>query len=202
MRARRLLRMLFFCLPAFSPAISFAAADDGGGQITIESPARNAIITSSAIYVSGTAVARSQDIGIVVNGVVAEIDLDHAGTIRDPFRWFAAVATEPGRVKLKARLKTPKTEDRDESEGQDTVEGTGPARVRFIDFVSSEHHVRIKASPPTGLAPLAVRFDLDTLLMGEIAQFETTTATARSTSWLRTFRTSFHSPTPLRACVS
>src|SRR5688500_1521899 len=102
MRERRLLAILFSCLFALFPALSFAAGTDAGGQVTIESPRPNAIIAGSAIYVRGTAVARADDIGIVVNGVVAEIDLDHAGTIRDPFRWFAAVTAETGRVKLKA----------------------------------------------------------------------------------------------------
>jgi PKD repeat protein len=150
------------------PAASSLLADDAGGQVTIDSPSRNTIIRTSAIYVSGTALARSRDIGVVVNGVAAEIDLDHEGTIGDPFRWFASVSAPPGMVKLKARLKTPKTEDRDDGAADDS----GPAGVRFIEFTPSDQQVDIEANPSNGLAPLAVQFSIDAVLTADLARFE------------------------------
>ena len=203
MRERLLIRWFFTLVVFFHPTTPSLHAADAGSQVKIEFPEANTIIASSAIHVSGTAVARSRDIGIVINGVVAEIDLDHSGTIHDPYRWFAAIDADPGRVKLKARLKTPETEDRDEDEGSSETDGSGPASVRFVDFAPSKHYARIKASPGTGLAPLAVRFDLDSVLTGDVALFEIDyDGDGHFDLTAPAIPMTFHSRTTLRVCVS
>lgn len=145
-------------------------ADETVGRISIHSPGRNAVITTSSVYVAGTAVARSRNIGVVVNGVAAEIDFDHAGTGADPFRWFAEVIDAPaGRVKLKARLTTPKSSN---SGKEDDDAANGPASIQFIEHAPPELYAHIEGTPRNGIAPLTVRFDVTIPESSRVEGFE------------------------------
>ena len=114
---------------AFVSAVR-ADDDDGGASLRIDEPERNAVVTTSAIYVSGTATSRTRNFGVTVNGFAAEIDLSRAGTKADPFRWFAEVHAPSGRVKLKARLHRASGGDDDDGDTDDE----GNASVRHVQF--------------------------------------------------------------------
>lgn len=64
------------------------------------------------------------------------------------------------------------TEQWDESNGEEETDGSGPSSVRFVDYVPADQYVRLKASPRSGLSPLAVQFTLDLVLTGDIIRFD------------------------------
>ena len=133
--------------------VSAARADDA--NLRIDEPERNAIITTSAMYVSGTAMSQTTNFGITVNGFAAEIDLSRAGTKADPFRWSAEVHAPAGRVKLKARFHRESGSD-DEKDTDDE----SSASVRHVQFSPPAASLRLLANPPGGVAPLAVEFSI------------------------------------------
>lgn len=148
-------------------AIRSVHADDAGGQVKIDSPRDNAVITAASIQVSGTVIARTRDLGVTVNDVAARLDLDHAGTKGDPFRWFAEVEAPAGRVKLKARLRFPERGDGDEGD-----DNGGGASTLHVQFVPVPRRIRLEASPSSGIAPLDVTFAVRTDPADEIGRFE------------------------------
>ena len=128
-------RIRFLCAVAF---VAAATASSYAQPITITAPAKNATIATSAIHVSGTVVSKTRQIGVVVNGFRAELDVDHAGTAKDPFRWFATVHAGGGRVKLKARLLKP---------------GDAPGDNDDANGAASTIHVEHVPGPPVALLP-------------------------------------------------
>lgn len=137
------LRIVSFLGAALAAAI--AAAE---GRVTIESPAKNAVVTSGDIYVTGTMTSTSRNVGVLVNDVAALVDLAHAGTKSDPFRWFATVPSAGGRVKLKARI----------SESDDERASS----VIFVQHVPPAIGMDLRALPHSGLIPLEVEFIMST----------------------------------------
>ncbi len=146
------------------------AAAEGSGQVKIDSPALNAVITAPSIHVSGTVIARTRNLGVTVNDVTARLDLDHAGTKSDPFRWFAEVDSPAGRVKLKARLHFPGTGGGNEGDGSDVG-----ASTLHVQFVPVPARIRLEASPSSGIAPLDVTFAIRTDSPGDVVRFEVDT---------------------------
>jgi len=140
------------------------------GQVKIDAPALNALIAAPSIHVSGTVIARTRNLGVTVNDVAARLDLDHAGTKNDPFRWFAEVDSPAGRVKLKARLHFPGT-----AGGNEGDESNGGASTRHVQFVRVPETVRLETSPSSGIVPLDVTFALRMDRPGEVVRFEVDT---------------------------
>lgn len=128
------LRVWCFCL-SLLPATIITAA-----PLTITAPPNEALVTSGTIAVNGTVEASSRNIAVVVNDVAAGLDLEHAGTAADPFRWSVELQPAPGRVKLTARI-------------VDAKNSGGPTAVRHVEFVPDEHAVRLNVSPAAGVAP-------------------------------------------------
>jgi hypothetical protein len=75
-----------------------------GLRVTIESPVEGATITSSALFAFGTATG-TKDEGVMVNGQPADLDLAHAGTPGDPFRWSSRVDLNAGPATITAVLR-------------------------------------------------------------------------------------------------
>jgi hypothetical protein len=101
---------------------------------------------------------------VIVNDVAARVDLDHAGTKNDPFRWLADVDAPAGRVKLKARLQVPGS-----SEGSDT---NGGASTVHVQFAPVPRRFTLEAAPFSGIAPLDVTFRLRTDPANAIARVD------------------------------
>ena len=122
----------------------------GAQPVKIVSPDKNATVTTSQIYVSGTIVSKTRQVGVVVNGFRAEVDIEHDGSKTDPFLWFATVPAPSGKVKLKARIvkhgEAP-TESDDE---------TAASVVNVTHIPGAE--ATLRASTTSGLVPLFVRF--------------------------------------------
>lgn len=56
--------------------------------IAISSPHDGDTVSTHPLFVRGTAVG-PPDIGVTVNGAIAQVDLTHGGTTADPFHWVA-----------------------------------------------------------------------------------------------------------------
>jgi len=160
MRAHQLLRIgtsLGIVLIA-----SVLCAVDSHAQVKIELPAVNAVVIGSSIPVSGTLVARTRNVGVTVNDVAARLDLEHAGTKSDPFRWYAEVDAPAGRVKLKARSHSSTTGNGADEGGASTV---------HVHFQPSPKVVALTPSPASGVAPLDVTLAVRTDPADEITHF-------------------------------
>ncbi|HEX8155412.1 MAG TPA: hypothetical protein VF698_19920, partial [Thermoanaerobaculia bacterium] len=69
--------------------------------VNFTAPAALAMVNAHTIVVTGTTTG-TREVGVTVNSFPADIDLEHAGTAADPFRWAANVSAEPGTVTLTA----------------------------------------------------------------------------------------------------
>lgn len=55
--------------------------------VTVDSPNASAVVPPGPLVVTGSVVSPSDRVGVAVDGFGAELDLAHAGTEADPFRW-------------------------------------------------------------------------------------------------------------------
>jgi hypothetical protein len=118
-----------------------------GPVVTFTAPAENELVTESNLLVTGT-VAGSPDTGVRVNQTIADLDLNHAGTADDPFRWAAIVPATPGPFELHAVA-------------TDANGARGEAR-RNIVYAPQQTALSLRPSVRSGLAPLAVIFEIET----------------------------------------
>jgi hypothetical protein len=87
-----------------SITIERRVADDScGPHIAILTPLAAATVSGADIVVTGTATG-PPDLGVRVNGLVADVDWSHAGTPADPFRWIASIPATAGDVTLSATV--------------------------------------------------------------------------------------------------
>jgi hypothetical protein len=124
-----------------------------GPQVTFSTPAAGALIDAAEVIATGTTTGTTE-VGVVVNGVAAQIDLDHAGTPADPYRWTAAVTPEAGAVTLLAT-----------GTNGDGFHGTA---TREITFAPAAGNPSFRAEPSEGLAPLGVTFRLGSDVEGAV----------------------------------
>ncbi|HEY0372451.1 MAG TPA: hypothetical protein VGD79_10640 [Thermoanaerobaculia bacterium] len=139
------------------------AAGGADAQIKIDSPAKNAVIATPLVYASGTLVAANRNVGVTVNDVPAILDLEHAGTKNDPFRWSAALQPEPGKVKLKARIHMPGKPGSDDGEG---------ASVVHIDFAPRPSRLILTPVRASGITPFDVTFSAGIDNPADVVRFE------------------------------
>jgi hypothetical protein len=109
-----------------------------GPKIVFTQPANHADVTSATIAVAGT-VSGPADVGVTVNGLAAELDLFHAGTEADPYRWYADVSAPPGHVALTATATT--------------AAGATATAERTVLFLPDPKSVLVDVSPRVGIAP-------------------------------------------------
>lgn len=148
-----------------------ATSPRADGQIEIEQPAKQSLITTSTIFVGGKLVGKSRDIGVTVNGVRGDIDLEHAGSKQDPFRWFAEIGAIPGTVRIKARLVRSGDAIDNADHGNDDDEG--PASVVHVVCAPPEAPTILRALPANGIVPLSVSFSIQTDLdLSGVTRFE------------------------------
>lgn len=116
-------------------------------SVAFQSPEPEVWITSQSIVVRGTSSGPAQ-MGVSVNGVAAILDLSHAGTAADPFRWVATIRpAEPGMVLLRAKATVP--------------DCAAYETVRPVAYRPLPRGVELRAYPSSGAAPLDVELQLD-----------------------------------------
>lgn len=128
-----------------------------GTQITIDTPANNALVSDRHLLVSGIA-SGAHDLAISINGVPAQYDLSAAGTPADPFRWFATLSVAAGPLTLTATASAP---------GATTATAT-----RTINFAPAAETIVIRTGAASGVVPLTTTVDVSTNVHGAIARWE------------------------------
>lgn len=73
-----------------------------GPKVFIDTPAQDTSVAAPHLVVSGHAIAANADFGVTVDDHVAQIDLAHAGSAVDPFRWVVVLDPPAGPVVLSA----------------------------------------------------------------------------------------------------
>jgi hypothetical protein len=114
-----------------------------GVAINILTPAADTILNDRQVLLSGT-VSGGTDLGVTVNGVVAVVQFDAAGTQADPFHWTATIVPSEGNVTLSAVAT---------NGGGATAEDH-----RNVAFAPDPHNFTVAAFPSSGPAPLTVTF--------------------------------------------
>ncbi|HEY6214516.1 MAG TPA: hypothetical protein VIW45_19620 [Vicinamibacterales bacterium] len=112
-----------------------------GPRIAIDTPADGDTITTRGILVTGTA-SGSRDLGVTVNGIVAQFNLSAAATVADPYRWFATIDPPVGDVTITAVASAP-------GGGSTTV-------TRSVHYAPASETLMLHASPDNGILPLDV----------------------------------------------
>ncbi|HEX2831865.1 MAG TPA: hypothetical protein VHW00_02560 [Thermoanaerobaculia bacterium] len=130
-----------------------------GAPLTITAPANDSLITTARITVQGTAEATSRNIAVLVNDVAANLDLEHAGTSADPFRWSVELQPASGRVKLTARI-------------IDAKNSGGPTAIRHVEFAPDEHAVLMTPFPAAGVVPASTHVTIRPHLDDEITRVQ------------------------------
>jgi hypothetical protein len=128
-----------------------------GPRVEILSPVDHETVTTARIAVSGSVVAGS-DIGVMVNGAPAAVDLAHAGTASDPLHWYAELTADPGPLTI-------------EVTAVNAGGGRGMAS-RTIIFAPGNDTVALLPNINSGAAPLEVAFSLDLRLASPVASYE------------------------------
>jgi hypothetical protein len=129
----------------------------GGITLALTSPDERTVIATRRILVQGT-VAGPRDLGVTVNGMVADLDLTRTGTTEDPFFWTATLAAEPGAFTVSATATT--------------IGGEQATVTRDIQFAPAEEWVEIEPIDRSGPAPLATKFRLRTESAEAITLYE------------------------------
>ena len=141
------------------------AANSAHGQVKIETPTKNGVVAAPSLLVTGTVVSSKRNIGVTVNEVAAFVDLAHAGTKSDPFRWTAVLDAPAGSVKLKARL------HRGDQVGQ-ADDGDAAAAVVHVEFAPSAKTLVLEPGTASGVTPLDVTFSATFDRPDEVVRFE------------------------------
>jgi hypothetical protein len=128
-----------------------------GPHVEILSPSDRTTITTTRIFVSGSVVA-GFDIGVMVNGVPAAVDLTRAGTASDPLRWYAELTAAPGPLTIEATA-------------VNASGGRGTAS-RTITFAPASDSVSLLASVSSGAVPLSAAFSVDIRLSSLATLYE------------------------------
>jgi hypothetical protein len=124
--------------------------------IAITAPANGTDVVARKIAVTGTATG-PRDLGIVVNGVPAQLDLTAAGTEDAPYSWFATVDAVEGATLLTATASTPA--------------GQSATDARTITFTRIAELVTLAAAQDSGVTPFTAHFDLLTNVGEAIATY-------------------------------
>ena len=148
------------CVLLFVPCSLFAQSK--AVTVRIDTPANKAVVRSASLVVTGIVTAPSPNVRVTVNGTAAELELTHAGTKTDPYRWTATLTPPQGKVKLKARAFIPKDATPDDEH---------PASTRHVDFLPAATALQVNGTPVSGLAPLDVTFDINVGAIGTVARF-------------------------------
>ncbi|HYC91494.1 MAG TPA: hypothetical protein VEO54_19905 [Thermoanaerobaculia bacterium] len=140
--------------------------------IAITAPADGTDVVARRIVVTGTATG-PRDLGIVVNGVPAQLDLTAAGTENEPYPWFASVDAAEGATVITATASTPA--------------GHSATDTRNVTFTRIAEPVTLVAAQESGVPPFTAHFNLLTSLDEPVTSyafdldgdgsFETSTAT-------------------------
>jgi hypothetical protein len=117
--------------------------------IAITEPAGGTDVVARRIVVTGTATG-PRDLGIVVNGVPAQLDLTAAGTEDEPYPWFASVDAVEGATIITATASTPA--------------GQSATDTRNITFTRIAEPVTLVAAQDSGVPPFTAHFNLLTNL--------------------------------------
>jgi len=120
----------------------------GAARVFIDSPAGGDRVDGAAIFVAGRATG-TRSVGVSVNGVPADLDLAHAGTTEDPFRWVAELSAPAGPLTLAAAI---------QSNGGP---GTGAEVVVQVEDLSDAPPLRLIATPSSEIAPAQVAFRVE-----------------------------------------
>lgn len=126
-------------------------------SVSFTTPADGAVIDTSRIMVTGT-VTGTRDLGVTVNGSVADVDLSRAGSESDPFTWRALVTADSGVVGLKAVV-------------TDGRRATATA-ARTVQYAPSAEWVMLRPSTRSGPAPLDVTFSVTLRVADAVVQYE------------------------------
>jgi hypothetical protein len=155
-------------LRVFAVVVCLAAlvvVNSAHGQVKIDTPVKNSVVAAPSLLVTGTVVSSRRNIGVTVNDVAAFVNLAHAGTKNDPFRWTAVLDAPAGPVKLKARL------HRGDQAGQADDGDTGAAVVH-VDFAPVTNTLVLEPATASGVTPLDVTFSARFDRPDEVARFE------------------------------
>jgi hypothetical protein len=128
-----------------------------GTTVTFTIPAAGETVKAATLFVSGDATG-PRDSAVAVNNWRAELDLAHAGTVADPFAWFAEVPAAAGRVTLVATLTT--------------AAGPGAQAERSVTFSPATEAVELAVSPRSGVPPLAVTLNVARPAAAAIIRYE------------------------------
>lgn len=129
-----------------------------GPSISIDSPAANAVINSARVVVIGKVIAQTRDIGVTVNNRLAEVDLWHAGTESDPFRFVATIDARSGAFELQAVVR-------------DTNGGKGTAS-RSVIVSPAPQPFELRPDSDHGVAPFAASFSVVTETPERVQSFD------------------------------
>jgi hypothetical protein len=128
-----------------------ASACVAAPQVAFVTPATGALINAATLVATGTTTG-PPDVGVNVNGIAAQMDLEHRGTAANPYLWAAELTPDAGTVELIATATT----------------GTGARGTanRMVVFAPAVGAPELRAEPDGGLAPLSVTFRLSESLEG------------------------------------
>ena len=133
-------------------AVERSQANTCGPSVAIDSPAAGAVVETNRIVVTGT-VARSNDVGVSVNGIAADLQL--FGPSDAPLRWSALVNGPPGPLELYVVA----------------TDSAGARELRrTIMYVPLAEDVTFSANVASGVAPLSVSFFVSGT--GRVARYE------------------------------
>jgi hypothetical protein len=113
--------------------------------LKFDTPADRAVVNGPAVIVTGT-VSGSRNVGVTVNGITAEIDLTHAGTVADPLRWAVQLQLPDGAADLKAIATT--------------IEHAESTLQRSITVVAPPEEASVIPVIASGVVPFDAQFDL------------------------------------------
>ena len=126
-------------------------------RVAFTAPDAGSVINTQLIAARGIAVG-PRDIGVTLNGSVADIDLSRAGTESDPFTWHAVVSAEPGVVELQAVV----TDSR----------RLRASATRSVMFAPPAEFIMLRPSARSGPAPFKVTFAVTSRFDAGVVRWE------------------------------
>lgn len=114
--------------------------------VAISTPPAGETIHSAVFHATGIA-AGGRDLGVMVNGRAAELDLAHTGSLADPYLWSAEVYAADGPLTITAIARN--------------AAGLTVAATRDVGVSIDATSMRLIAEVPSAVAPASIRFQLD-----------------------------------------